>query len=335
MNIKKTLAVTVALISVGAGYVFGGAKADQKATAPSIIRVGDIAGYEIIKIADEKGFFNEEFEKDGIEVQIYNFLSGPPEIEALSAKNLDLALMGDQPAVQGISNKIGIHIISGVSDGTEGNGLIVRTDSGINSIADLKGKRVAVPVGTTAHQTLIRMLEKNGLTVADIELVNLGAGDIPTSIQSGNIQAAVAYEPGLTNAEKTSGGAVKKLASAAGYKQIMSVFVARDGFAAEYPELVTRFLKAIRRAVLWRNDNFEESLAIMAKRIGLDPEILRISLELTPPKLALNEQHRAAILETSEYLYKNGITAEKITPTQAFEDKYAKEAGIYDGNPGY
>lgn len=333
MEVKKTLAA--ALIIIGAGYAFAGAKSEQKAGEPKIIRVGDIAGYEIIKIADEKGFFKEEFEKDNIEVQIYNFLSGPPEIEALAAKNLDLALMGDQPAVQGISNKIGIHIISAVSDGTEGNGLIVRTDSGINAIADLKGKRVAVPVGTTAHQTLIRMLEKNGLTVADIELVNLGAADIPASIQSGNIQAAVAYEPGLTNAEKSSNGAVKKLATAKGYKQIISVFVARDGFAAENPELVTRFLKAIRRAALWRNDNFEESLAIIANRVGLDPEILRISLELSPPKLALTEQYRAAILETSEYLYKNGITAEKTTSVQAFEDKYAKEAGIYDGNPGY
>jgi sulfonate transport system substrate-binding protein len=332
---RKKLMVTAALVTIGAGHVFGGAKADQNTNNPRIIRVGDIAGYEIIKIADEKGFFKEEFEKDNIEVQIYNFLSGPPEIEALAAKNLDLALMGDQPAVQGISNKVGIHIISGVSDGTEGNGLIVRTDSGINRIADLKGKRVAVPVGTTAHQTLIRMLEKNGLTVADIELVNLGAGDIPTSIQSGNIQAAVAYEPGLTNAEKSSNGAVRKLATAAGYKQIMSVFVARDSFTSEYPELAVKFLKAIRRAVLWRNENFEESLILTANRIGIDPEILRISLELTPPKLALNEQHRAAILETSDYLYKNGITAEKITAAQAFEDKYAKEAGIYDGNPGY
>jgi sulfonate transport system substrate-binding protein len=302
---------------------------------PLTINLGDLTGYPIVKTAQAKGFFAEEFEQDGITVTVHNFQSGPPEIEALAAKSLDFALLGAQPALQGIANGVGIHILSGVVDATGANGLIVRVDSGINGIADLKGRKVGVPVGTTSHLTLIKQLEKNGLTVHDIELLNLAAGDIPGSILTGAIPAAVIFEPGLTGTLANGQGSVRKLDTAAGYVRLVDVIVARDEFVKNHPDLTVRLLKVIKRTVLWYNEHLEESLDILASILGLNKEVFRPLILATPPLLALKPEDRVAILETVKYLRDNGIITADLKDPQIFDDSFARQAGIYDGGKGY
>jgi sulfonate transport system substrate-binding protein len=302
---------------------------------PVTINLGDLTGYPIVKTAQAKGFFAEEFEKDGVTVKVHNFQSGPPEIEALAAKSLDFALLGAQPALQGISNGVGIHILSGLVDASDANGLIVRSDSGISRIADLKGRKVGVPIGTTSHLTLIKQLEKNGLTVNDIELLNLAAGDIPGSILTGAIPAAVIFEPGLTGTVANGQGSVRKLDTASGYVRLVDVIVARDEFAKTYPDLTVRLLKVIKRTVLWYNEHLEESLDIFASILSMDKEAFRPLILSMPPLLALKPEDRASILETVKYLRDSGIIAADLRNSQIFDDSFAREAGIYDGGEGY
>jgi sulfonate transport system substrate-binding protein len=313
----------------------GGGKEKRSAGNPIVINVGDLPSYPLVKVAEVKGFFKEEFEEDGIMVNINNFPSGPPEIEALAANSLDFALLGAQPAVQGIANGVGIQIVSGLVDGTNGNGIIVRTDTGINEITGLKGKKVAVPVGTTAHLTLIRALEKHGLSMEDIEAVNLGAGDIPAAILSASVNAASTFEPGLSSAVGAGGGTVKKLTTAAGYVRLLSVIVVRNDFVNTHPDVVIRFLKVIKRAAVWYNENFEESLDILAASVSIDKEILREPTLSMPPLLALDSADKASILEVARYLKESGVIIEEPLDAHIFNDSYAREAGIYDGGEGY
>ncbi len=293
---------------------------------PIVIHVGDLTLYEIVKDAEEKGFFKEEFEADNITVEISNFQSGPPELEALAAKDLDFALMGDQPAVQGVASEIGIQVVSGLLDGTQGNFLVTPSGSGITSPADLKDKKVGVPVGTTAHQLLLKILEKNGLAVSDIELINLKAADIFTSLQTNNIDAAVTFD--ASTAQAVANGELIKIADGTGYKQIINVIVARTEFLEQYPEIAARFLKVLKKTAEWRDENFEESLSILATRSSIDKESIRALLSSLPPLLALSDSHKQAILETAQYLKDNEIITEDLTAADIFNDSYAKEAGI-------
>ena len=290
------------------------------------INVGDITGYELVKDANALGYFTKEFGKDGVKVSVKNFQSGPPELEALTAKDLDIALMGDQPAVQGVANGIGIQVISGLLDGTHGNGLIARTDAGINKVADLKGKKVGVPVGTTSHQLLLIMLAKNNLKVSDIQLVNLSAGDMVTALQSGEIQAAVTFDPSLSQAVKAGG--IKKISDAEGYKKTVSVIVARTRFTKEHPQLAVRFLKVMKETAAWRSQHFEQSLDIIAKQTGISADTLRPGLEATPPMLNLDNDSQQSLLATAQYLKNSNIIKQDVTIKQIFNDQYAKAAGI-------
>jgi sulfonate transport system substrate-binding protein len=337
---KKTvlvLAATFFLAVLGQGYASPLQEAGKPRNSghPVIINLGDLAGYPIVKVANAKGFFEEEFEKDNVTVAVHNFQSGPPEIEALAAKSLDFALLGSQPALQGIANGAGIHILSGLVDASDANGLIVRADAGISSIADLKGRKVGVPVGTTSHLTLIKQLEKNGLTVNDIELLNLAAGDIPSSILTGAIPAAVIFEPGLTGAVANGQGIIRKLDTASDYVRLVDVIVARDEFVKTYPDLTARFLKVIKRTVIWYNEHLEESLDILASYLSINKEVFRPLIFAMPPLLALKPEDRNSILETVKYLRDNGIITADLKDSQIFDDSFAREAGIYDGGRGY
>jgi sulfonate transport system substrate-binding protein len=331
------LSVVFFLAALGQNYASPAQEAGKPRNngQPVTINLGDLSGYPIVKVANAKGFFKEEFEKDNVTVTVHNFQSGPPEVEALAARSLDFALMGSQPALQGISNGVGIHILSGVVDASGANGLIVRADAGINSIADLKGRKVGVPVGTTSHLTLIKQLEKNGLTVNDIELLNLAAGDIPSSILTGAIPAAVIFEPGLTGAVANGQGTIRKLDTAAGYVRLVDVIVARDKFVKTYPDLAVRLLKVIKRTVLWYNEHQEESLDILASYLSINKEVFRPLILAMPPLLALKPEDKNSILETAKYLRDSGIITADLREERIFDDRFAREAGIYDGGQGY
>ncbi|MDR3284034.1 MAG: NrtA/SsuA/CpmA family ABC transporter substrate-binding protein [Treponema sp.] len=333
---KALWLVSAVFFLVAAGNGYAKAAKDQGAPGkPVTINLGDLSGYPLTKVALAQGFFKDEFEKDNITVAVHNFQAGPEEIEALAARSLDFASLGAQPALQGIANKVGIHVVSGLLNASDANGLIVRTDSGINSIADLKGKKVGVPVGTTSHLTLIRQLEKNGLSVQDIELVNLAAGNIPASILTGAIPAAVIFEPGLTGALVNGKGSIKKLDTATGYVRLIDVLVARDDFVKQHPDVAVRLLRVIKRTAIWYNEHSEESLEILTAFLGIDKEVIRPLLASMPPQLALKKEDKTSILETVQYLRKNGIITANVTAAQIFNDAFAKEAGIYDNGKGY
>jgi ABC-type nitrate/sulfonate/bicarbonate transport system substrate-binding protein len=178
-------------------------------------------------------------------------------------------------------------------------------------------------------------LEKNGLTVEDIELVNLAAGDIPASILTGAIPAAVIFEPGLTGAVANGRGSIKKLDTATGYVRLVDVIVARDDFVKKNPDLAIRLLRVIKRTAIWYNEHREESLEILAAFSGINKEVIRPLLVSMPPQLALKEEDKASILETVQYLRKSGIITADVTAAQIFNDTFAQKAGIYDNGAGY
>jgi sulfonate transport system substrate-binding protein len=115
----------------------------------------------------------------------------------------------------------------------------------------------------------------------------------------------------------------------------VDVIVARDEFAKNHPDLTIRLLKVIKRTVLWYNEHLEESLGILASILGIDKEVFRPLLLAMPPLLALKPEDRASILETVKYLRDSGIIAADLRDSQIFDDRFAREAGIYDGGKGY
>jgi sulfonate transport system substrate-binding protein len=128
------------------------------------------------------------------EVEFASFASGPLVNEAMGAGEIDLGMMGDTPALLSFASGLDT-VVAGVKV-TEGSGayIVAGDDSGIDSLEDLKGKRIAYTSGTNTHGFVLRALDTVGLKEDDIEQVDVPLTDLANVLGSGQADAAVVYE---------------------------------------------------------------------------------------------------------------------------------------------
>ncbi|MBE5913176.1 MAG: transporter substrate-binding domain-containing protein [Pseudobutyrivibrio ruminis] len=200
-------------------------------------------------IARDNGYFEEEFEKIGVKVNLVPMSGAGPAInEALASGSLDIGILGDVPAVNGKSNGIDTTVIA--FNGL--NNFIVisaNPDSGIDSVKDLKGKKVATQKGAFMHRLLLYALEEQGLTIDDIEFVPMTSQDALAALETKSIDAAVVQPNDVTY----------RLSRENGFKEILfsnnhegwaagSITEIRTEYLNSNPDVAVAFLKALLRA---------------------------------------------------------------------------------------
>lgn len=322
---KTTVLLLLALIAasvVSCNKAKGGAEASGK---PIEIRFGNLTYPEII-LAQEKGFFEEELKPYNATVKVITFPSGPPQIEALGTQAVEFAALGDQPAVQAVASGVPVKIIAGISDATEYQGLVARAASGIKEVKDIKGHKIAAPAGTTAHQLLLVMLEKNGLTINDIEFVNMAIGGLTPSLTAGNVDGAVAW--GTTFIDPPVNEGIVKISSAKGYKQIANVILARTEFVEQYPDVTAGVLRALQKAAKWRVDHYDETLEIVSNFLATDKDVFTKIFPTFVTLLKLDDKAKASVLESADLWFRSGLIDKQLTAEQLFDDTYSNAARL-------
>lgn len=293
---------------------------------PITIRFGYQPGHSQIVVAKEKGWLDEEFSKDGITFQLEKFASGPPMIEAFAGERLDFGQVGDQPAIQAKANNIDLKAIGIYSSTEKGNALLATNESGIKSIADLKGKKVGVTIGSVGHQLLYIYLKSAGLTVNDIQQINLSPGDIKTSLSSKNIDAAVTWEPNISQIVQEGSGSI--IADGTGYKLNVNVIIGTSKFLKENPEVTERLLKVLDKASKWIKENKQEALEIVSKDAGVPVAALEPGFEKSNLDIAFTDEAIKSIEDTEVFIKENNIIRTDVDVKELIDETYLKNAGI-------
>lgn len=225
-------------------------------------------------VAQDKKMFESEFSKDNIEFKWIDLTVPSSQLEALASKSLDFAnSLNYVSAILSKANGNDIKIISAYSRFPKGISLVVKTDIPVKTIADLKGKKVALQRGTMLHEMLIKALADADLTEKDIELIDMDSANSSTAIISGQIDATILPEPLLTKA--VASGKVTKLISGEGLISGLTVVAVRSDFAKEQPDLVKRYLKVQRESVDWVTGNLEESLNLTTTNNQMDLNVVK------------------------------------------------------------
>ncbi|WP_186786026.1 aliphatic sulfonate ABC transporter substrate-binding protein [Paenibacillus agilis] len=224
-------------------------------------------------ILKNKGWLEEEFKALNAEVVWSEFSNGPPILESLSAKRVDLSLLGDGATISGASAGLPFQVIALLSKGAKFNAILVPPHSPIQSVKDLKGKKVGLAKGTTAHVYLLKVLAKYGLSIDDVQLINLQPDDGAAAFASGQLDAWGTWDPHITNLTKTN----KARTIAWDEDNILapSSLIGRTEFLNEHPEVVTAFLKSYKRAIDWMNANQDETAEIFANRVKIPKDIMK------------------------------------------------------------
>lgn len=278
-------------------------------------------------IAEELGYFKEDFESDGIFVELRMFPSGPPAIEAFAAGELDFAQVGNQPTVQAIANGINIKVIGAYqsSDGSD-LGLIARNDSGIKTLEDLRGKKLGYTIGTEAHMMALKFLKSVNLNGETVQLVNLQIGDISTSIESGNIDAAVTWEPWLSAI--LGNGTTHLVRDAVGFNRASSVIIGKTEFLDKYPEIVVRLLKVLDRSVKWSDEHKAESCKILSKRNGVAESAYEAAFRTQNLELFLDDTRINNLADIEEFLFEQGTIRKHFNLRDYIDTSFLEKAGI-------
>ena len=241
------------------------AEAPAENFEPATLRVAympNMGSASLAVTAREKGYFEEM----GLTVELVEFQGGPAEIAAMASGDIDISQIGHGAHALCAEGEAVIFQIdcTSLADAVMGN-----KDKGVNSIADLKGKKVAATSGTSAEIILNLALQQEGMTVDDLELVEMDANGIVTAMISGNVDACATWSPGTMTIEDALGDKTVWLATNQDYvNQVTfpSSFITTQKFADSNHDLLVRFSRALQKAADYRNSNIEEVAGWVAKQ---------------------------------------------------------------------
>ncbi|MCV7253163.1 ABC transporter substrate-binding protein [Mycolicibacterium fluoranthenivorans] len=223
------------------------------------------------------------------------FDSGADINTAFIAKELDFGAIGSSPVARGLSAPLNIpYQVAFVLDVAGDNeALVARNGTGINTIADLKGKRVATPFASTAHYSLLAALAQNGLSPADVQLIDLQPQAILAAWDRGDIAAAYTWLPTLDQLRKTGKDLITSRQLAEDGKPTLDLGVVSGEFAAAHPDVVDVWRQQEARALNVIKDDPAAAAKAIAAEIGLSPEDvagqLKQGVYLTPQELTSNQ----------------------------------------------
>ncbi|WP_431231369.1 ABC transporter substrate-binding protein [Mycolicibacterium psychrotolerans] len=220
------------------------------------------------------------------------FDSGADVNTAFIAKELDFGALGSSPVARGLSAPLNIpYSVAFVLDVAGDNeALVARNGSGINAIADLKGKRVATPFASTAHYSLLAALAQNGLSPSDVQLIDLQPQAILAAWERGDIEAAYTWLPTLDQLRKNGKDLITSRQLATDGKPTLDLGVVSNQFAKDHPEVVDIWRKQEARALTVIHSDPAAAAKAIAAEIGLSPADVEGQLKqgvyLTPQEVA-------------------------------------------------
>ncbi|MGW3247062.1 ABC transporter substrate-binding protein [Streptomyces sp. NPDC001070] len=239
----------------------------------------DGKGSVTLNVGDQKGgseaVLRAAGELDDLTYRIKwsTFTSGPPLLEAVNAKAVDIGGVGNTPPVFAAGSKSEITVVGASHGSSEGEAIVVPKGSALKKPAELKGKRIAVAQGSSAHYQLVASLQAAGLSLRDVEVSYLQPADALAAFSGGKVDAWAIWDPYTSQVLRNNGARV--LTTGTGRVNGLSFQVAAPGALADKAKsaAVGDYLKRLRRAQDWVHEHPEEWARVWAKETSLPYEV--------------------------------------------------------------
>jgi NitT/TauT family transport system substrate-binding protein len=232
---------------------------------PLRLAVSSWVGYGPLWLAAERGYFDEE----GVSVDLSLIEVSADRITAMQADQLDASATTVDTWTLFAAQGADLVQVLATDESAGGDGIVAKQE--IASVADLAGRTVAVQSASTSQFLLANALQEAGLTLDDLQLLDMSSGDAGAAFVAGQVDAAVTWQPWLANARETEFGHLL-LDTRETPGLIVDTVAFRPQYVAENPEAVAAFVRAYYRAVDEIEANPDEANAIMAESIGMETE---------------------------------------------------------------
>jgi sulfonate transport system substrate-binding protein len=303
-------AAVAALGALGAGAVL----AQGTATRPATVRLGYQKSSTLIAVLKVQGALEKQLAPLNVTVSWHEFTSGLPLLEALNLDNLDISAdVADTVPVFAQAAGADLTFLAQEAPSPAAQAIVVREDSPIKTVADLKGKKIGFAKAAGVHYLLIAALDKAGLSFKDIEPAYLTPADGRAAFEKGAIDAWVVWDPFLAAAQRQS--KVRVLADGTGIASYQRYYLASSKFARARPDVLRLVYAELEKTGKWVKQNPTAAATLLAPVWGLDAATIeqanaRRSYAVRPVVLeGLAEQQRIADAFFAEKLLPRKINA--------------------------
>jgi aliphatic sulfonates family ABC transporter substrate-binding protein len=215
----------------------------------------------------------------GLDVDWVEFPGGTQLLEAMQAGRIDLGVVGEGPPVVAQAARAPIVYLGAEPPAPEDEAIIVPADSPIASVADLKGKTIALNKGANVELLLLRALEEAGLRADDVRIAFVPPMGARAAFEGREIDAWAIWNPLL--ASMLHSGGARVLRDGRGLCANVAYYIGTRALAAERPELMRSFLDEVRAVGQWANEHRDEVAALLGEQLRMDPAALRLALART------------------------------------------------------
>lgn len=293
MNImnKKTIISILTIITISAVSIAwwqGRPAQPQKYTGPVEKMTFGVATSllpSMVWVAENKGYFQEE----GLDVTIREFDSGKTALATmLEEGGLDMVTTAQTPVMLNSFKRNDYAIIAGVFYSNDNVRILARKDLGIQTPADLAGKKIGITMGSTGHYFLDVFLSFSGLEFSEVETVDFKATELPQALADGKVEAISSWEPNIHNAQKLLGDKALFLSKPGIFREDFYLVPNKD-FIKNHPDVLKRSLKAMVKAEKFMQENPGETKDIVSQRLKLDREFVSSVWDIFTFKLFLDQ----------------------------------------------
>lgn len=252
------------------------AHAQENRQTERTVRVG-YQKYGTLVLLKGRGTLEPRLKALGYRVQWSEFPSGPPLMEALNAGAVDFGSAGETPPIFAQAASDALIYVAHEPAAPRGEAILVPKASPIQSVADLRGKKVAFNKGSNVHYLLVRAIEAAGLSLADITPLYLAPADARAAFERGAIDAWVIWDPYFAAAE--AGGNARVLADGTGLVPNHQFYLSSKSFAAGNGAVVDAIVEAIAELDAWAKANTDAVAKELAPSVGIPAPILSVALQ--------------------------------------------------------
>ena len=268
-------------------------------------------------IQKNKNMFAEEFKANGKEMTVNyaEITSGADQTQALASGDVDiLYAVGGTSVISAAANGADIKILNMYSRSPEAF-CMYSHDENIKSAQDLKGKTIAGPVGTNLHQLLVAYLEKAGMTIDDVNYVNMAIPDAKAALDGKSIDVALLAGPTAYKANKQGYNLVT---NGKGLTDAVIAVAVTEKFYNEHKKDLEIFMNAEENIIKYINENHKEAMEIFAKELDLEKSAVEEMYKQYDFNMETTDADIKAFQNVADFMLKTGMIESEVNAEELF-----------------